>query len=109
MKKGDIAVIVSLIIISLATSAFIIGRSINKKSEYVVVRVENAIIKKVSLDKNGTYDFAFGNNTGFIEVKDNAVRMQEMSKEICPEGICSDTGWISKSHQSIVCLQIELL
>lgn len=109
MKKGDIIIIVSLIIISITTSIFIIGKNINKKSEFVVVRVENKIVKKVPLNKNETYDFKFGNNTGFIEVKDNAVRMLEMDKKICPEGICSDTGWISKNHQSIVCLPNRII
>jgi len=27
-----------------------------------------------------------------------------MNKEICPNAICSDTGWIDKGYQSIVCL-----
>lgn len=30
--------------------------------------------------------------------------MQKMNKEICPRGICSDMGWISKTYESIVCL-----
>lgn len=61
-------------------------------------------MKRVPLYKNETYEFEFGNNTGFIEVKDNSVRMQEMDRSICPEGICSDRGRIRKIHQSIVCL-----
>jgi hypothetical protein len=27
-----------------------------------------------------------------------------MDKKICPNAICSDTGWISKPYQTIVCL-----
>lgn len=30
--------------------------------------------------------------------------MVEMNKEICPESICSETGWIDSFYQSIVCL-----
>jgi hypothetical protein len=89
MKKGDIIIIVSLILISFVTSGFIIGDSVKAKSE--------------------SYDFKFGNNTGFIEIKDNAVKMQEMDRAICPEGIYSDTGWISKNHQSIVWLPNRII
>jgi hypothetical protein len=109
MKKGDIIIILSLIIISLVTSGFIIGKSINTKSEFIVVSVENKVVKKVPINLNETYDFKFGKNTGFIEVKDKAVRMLEMDKNICPESICSDTGWISKNHQSIVCLPNKIV
>lgn len=109
MKKGDIIIILSLIIISLATSGFIVGKSINAKSDFIVVSIENKVVKKVPIDKNETYDFKFGNNTGFIEVKDKAVRMLKMDKSICPESICSDTGWISKNHQNIVCLPNKIV
>ena len=109
MKKGDIIIIVSLIIISIATSGLIIGKSAKAKSDFVVVSVENKVVKKVPINKNETYDFRFGNNTGYIEVKDKAVRMLEMDKNICPESICSDTGWISKNHQSIVCLPNKIV
>ncbi|WP_242862126.1 NusG domain II-containing protein [Clostridium intestinale] len=51
----------------------------------------------------------FNNNTGYIEVKDGKVRMLEMSKEICPNSICSDTGWIDKIYQSIVCLPNNII
>lgn len=112
MKKGDIIIIVVLIIISFATSGFIISSSSKTKSEFVVVKVENKIVKKVPLnnsEKSEIYDFKFGDNTGSIELKDSSVRMLEMDKKICPEGICSDTGWISKSYQSIVCLPNKIV
>ncbi len=30
--------------------------------------------------------------------------MEEMDLKICPEKVCSETGWISKSYETIVCL-----
>jgi len=35
--------------------------------------------------------------------------MLEMSKETCPNSICSDTGWIDKIYQSIVCLPNNII
>ncbi len=109
MKKGDIVIIATLILISLITSGFIISSKAKAKGGYAVVRVDNKVVKKVPLNQKGIYDFKFGENSGFIEVKDNAVRMKEMDKDICPEGICSDTGWISKGYQSIVCLPNRII
>ncbi len=37
------------------------------------------------------------------------VRMIEMDREICPEAICSETGWIDNSYQSIVCLPNRII
>lgn len=32
-----------------------------------------------------------------------------MSKEICPNSICSDIGWIDNTYQSIVCLPNNII
>lgn len=56
------------------------------------------------MDAADTYSFKFEENTGYIEVKDGAVRMLEMEKDICPERICSNTGWIKESYETIVCM-----
>lgn len=35
--------------------------------------------------------------------------MLEMDRKICPDAICSDTGWIRKKYQSIVCLPNKIV
>lgn len=32
-----------------------------------------------------------------------------MDKRICPRKICSETGWIDKQYQNIVCLPNKIL
>lgn len=78
-----------------------------KESSDIVIKVDNKVEKKISLNKikeSKIYEFGFNSNIGYIEVKDGKVRMLEMDKKICPNAICSDTGWIDKGYQSIVCL-----
>jgi hypothetical protein len=92
----------SIITTILTTTA---GKIVGQKD--IVVKVDNMVVKKVPVNKdtdNKTYSFDFNGNTGYIEVKNGAVRMLEMPEDICPEGVCSDTGWISKKYQVIVCL-----
>lgn len=35
--------------------------------------------------------------------------MLEMDKKICPNKICSNTGWINKSYETIVCAHNSIL
>jgi hypothetical protein len=78
----------------------------------VIVQYNGEVIANIqlNLDKESkTYDFKFGENIGTIEVKEGQVRMLPMDKDICPNGICSDTGWIKNSYQSIVCLPNKII
>ena len=111
MKKADIKIIVGIFLISL----FILGvyklvpKDINKG--YVIIKVENEIVKKIEINNRtkGTYNFKFNNNEGEIEIKNGAVKMKEMRKIICPRGICSKTGWIEKSYETIVCMPNKII
>ncbi len=105
-------IIVSLLILSfLPLGIFMITQG-DKKNGDIIIKIDNKIEKKVPLNKYSesiTYQIDFNNNIGYIEVKDGKVRMLEMSKEICPNSICSDTGWIDKIYQSIVCLPNNII
>ncbi len=35
--------------------------------------------------------------------------MLPLSRELCPRGICSHTGWISRNYQSIVCVPNRII
>jgi hypothetical protein len=107
MTLWDKMLVVLVIAVSVAGMFLVSVIRANAEQDYVVVEVDGKLVKKISVrgEPDGrVYDFGFGSNTGYIEVKDGAVRMLEMDRKICPRGICSDTGWISKSYQSIVCL-----
>lgn len=57
----------------------------------------------------GIYPFQFQKGEGAIEIRDGKVRMLEMDRLICPEGICSDTGYTDSAFKSIVCLPNRLI
>lgn len=44
-----------------------------------------------------------------LEVRDGAVRLLEMPKRLCPRKICSHTGWIRRSGESIICVPNQLV
>ncbi|MBB6216059.1 hypothetical protein HNQ80_002158 [Anaerosolibacter carboniphilus] len=107
MTKWDKLLIAFILVASVFGMIFTAASAANVGQRYATVTVDGKVIKKISIENNGkvkNYEFQFGNHTGYIEAKDGAVRMLEMSRAICPDAICSDTGWINKKYQSIVCL-----
>lgn len=66
-------------------------------------------LTKDDLDKDGIYDFEFDGEIGYIEVKERKVRMLPMDKTICPQAICSNTGWIDGNPKIIVCMPNQII
>lgn len=44
-----------------------------------------------------------------VEIENGRVRMLPMSKELCPQGICSHVGWVGHPGDAIVCLPNRLV
>ncbi|WP_019228263.1 NusG domain II-containing protein [Sedimentibacter sp. B4] len=106
MTLWDKILICSLIIISLAWLGLAVLFNTKVETKVIEIKVYGNIVEKLLLTEEAadTYSFEYGENTGFIEVKDGAVRMLEMDKAICPEEICSKTGWIKEEYETIVCM-----
>lgn len=106
MTLWDKILICSLIVISFAWLGLSVLFSTKEGAKIVEIKVYGNMVEKLSLteDASNIYSFEFEENTGYIEVKDGAVRMLEMDKDICPEGICSKTGWIKEEYETIVCM-----
>ena len=108
MTKWDKLLVVLMLVVSIAGMSLVSAMSMNANQKYAVIKVNGETVKRISIsgnEKNQFYDFPFGTGLkGFIEISNGEVRMLEMDKKICPDSICSNTGWISKKYQSIVCL-----
>ncbi len=111
MKPLDVVIIVVMLISSFAVSAGIARIYAPASSDRVTVQKNGVVIFELSAEKlgqNGIYEFKFGSETGNLEVADKKVRMLPMERKICPEAICSDTGWIKSNPKTIVCLPNQL-
>ena len=106
MKLWDKILICSFIAISLAWFVFVVFFSKKENTKSIEIKVYGNLVEKLTIteDAKDIYDFEFGENTGYIEVKDGAVSMLEMDRKICPDAICSKTGWISNDYEIIVCM-----
>ncbi|TCT15562.1 hypothetical protein EDC18_103268 [Natranaerovirga pectinivora] len=102
MKKGDKMFIIILL---LSIIVFYLFFELNStEGDLAIIIVNGVINKEIDLKIDGIYEFPFRNHLGLVEVSNGSIRMLEMNKEICPNAICSNTGWIDKSYQIIVCL-----
>ncbi|NJD03609.1 MAG: NusG domain II-containing protein [Ruminiclostridium sp.] len=86
----------------------------NRKSpdDIIVVRQNGAVIFKLTqeeMKKDGIYDFEFDGGIGYLEIKDEKARLLPMERSICPEAICSNTGWIDGNPKIIVCVPNRLV
>lgn len=81
-----------------------------QNEEFALLTQGSEQLLKISLNKeDGIYPFSYSGGEGSLEVKSGKVRMLPMDLSICPRSICSDTGWIENSYQSIICLPNSLI
>lgn len=112
MTVGDKLLIFLIILLSFSSILYTTRSMIKPMEKEVNVQYKGKVIANIPFNtdqQSKTYDFKFGENKGTIEVKEGQVRMLPMDKEICPNGICSDTGWIKNSYQTIVCLPNKII
>ncbi len=99
------------IILALSAAGFIFNLSLGAElqQKYITVHVDNKLVMEFSIN-DGTeqlVSFPFGDNGEHIatmEISGGKVRMLPLEEGLCPRGICSHIGWISRSYQSIVCV-----
>lgn len=111
MRRVDIIIILLVVIISIGGMAFVNKISVDMDRKYVVIKVENETVQRILVDNKteGIYKFKFNNEDGYVEVKNGRARVLEMDIRICPQKICSKTGWIDKRYQNIICLPNKTL
>lgn len=101
-RLRDIILIASLAVLGLVL--LVVMRHSSESGSTAVVQVDGVVIARYPLSEDGIHVLNGGLNT--IEIKDGKVRMMEA---LCPNLECVHQGWISRGHQSIVCLPNKLV
>lgn len=114
IKFTDYIVITVILIWGAAGFWFNLQQVSAAERKYATIYVENSQVAELSLAPGETYSysFPFGNeseHTAYIEIEDSKVRMLPMGEELCPNAICSHTGWIEYEYESIVCLPNRII
>jgi len=107
MKKFEKIIAGVILFLSFVSIGIMMFSKSNAPNSNVVIKVNDKVVKEIPMNNSSEskiYDFNFNDHIGQVELKNSKVRILEMSRDLCPNGICSKTGWIDKTYQSIVCL-----
>lgn len=116
ITKGDrILILLILIINTLPLLIPVLAQSDNGQKE-IVINVDGKEVSRFPMEASDTsyfIDFEFFHESqtyeGKLEVLDSKVRLHRLPKEITPQAIHSDMGWISRPNQMIVALPVKLV
>jgi len=114
IKVADYLVIVFLLLWGVAGFWFNWQEASAAGPKYARVFVQNRPVAELSLTPGDQFDYAlsFGENNEYsaiIEIDDGRIRMLPLSEDLCPRAVCSHTGWIEYSYESIVCLPNQIV
>ncbi|MDR1687901.1 MAG: NusG domain II-containing protein [Clostridiales bacterium] len=98
--KRDIWVFAGLIIAALLTSGILMFAGSRVKNAEGVIYVNQSLVKKVDLSKNGEFTLDENPRVKF-SVKDGAVAFIESD---CPDKVCVHSGYLKIPGQAAVCL-----
>lgn len=105
MKKWDVIIIVTLIIISFIPAGVLLITNINKQdSLYVEVYSEGELYKKLPLKKDSekiTFTVENEKGTNIVEINNGEVKITDAD---CDDEICVKAHAISKNGESLICL-----
>ncbi|MBR6577746.1 MAG: NusG domain II-containing protein [Clostridia bacterium] len=101
MKKRDIILIASILVIAIAF--FLIVELTKEEGAGVVVKVDGVEVAEYSLSKNGTYPLNGGTN--ILVIEDGRAYLSDAN---CPDKLCVHQGKISRTGEVITCLPNKL-
>lgn len=99
MNKSDFKLIFVVLVISIV---FIIGyRFLSKSGGEALVYHDGVLVKRIDLSIDADYVVDGDNGDVLILVRDGKIKVDD---ETSPLHLCSRQGYISDTHESIVCL-----
>ena len=111
IKVGDILIILLLVVSVVISSGWYWFGEGEGKDKMVVVEIQGEVVKELEFPSEGEEEIItveIPRGEADIELQNDRVRVQRMSTDICPKGICADTGWITRTGETIVCMPNEM-
>lgn len=116
ITKGDKILILLILILNTLPLVIPVLAQGDIQNKEIVINVEGKEVSRFPIeDREDSYfiDFEFIHDSktyeGKLEVENSRVRLHRLPKEITPQSIHSDMGWISRPNQMIVALPVKLV
>lgn len=105
IKKADIVLFILILVFGLSVSGW--SLTTNTGGEKAIVTVDGELYGTYSLSENQTIEVVQDHgHTNYITIKDGTV---SMTYSTCKNQVCVDTGAISETRDSIVCLPNKVM
>ena len=104
INKKEIIIIIAIITASLM-SLLVISLT-SREGKTAVITVDNKTVTEASLSGDKGEFTIEGIDDAVFEISNNKIRIKENN---CPDKICVNTGWISKTHERIICMPKKLI
>jgi hypothetical protein len=108
IKKYDILIIVSLILLSFLPMLIFAGGYTGSNERYAVIYVNGDIYKEIKLGEGSGCEIEVDNGAGFNRIKIEGYNVY-MSYSDCRDKYCIRQGIANKPGQTIVCLPNRVL
>lgn len=105
IRKGDIIVILVLIIMSFGLNFAINRAVVGEEGDMLIVEQDGVVIKKLPIDKDTEYKVEYGGHYNIVVIKDKKAYIKEAD---CQDQICTHMHPIEKEGQTIICLPHRL-
>lgn len=114
MKLADYLVVMLILVWGTTGFWFNLQQASAAERKYATIYVDNQQVAELSLAPGEVYSYSFqfgdqNQHAAHIEIEDGRVRMLPMGQDLCPNAICSHTGWIAYEYESIVCLPNRIM
>lgn len=108
MKKGDIAIIVFLIMVALGGSVYLFLKGNQGGTKYVVITHDQKVVQRIKItdDYSSSYTFKEGDDYNIVKIEKGKVWIEEAN---CNNQVCVFENPIDKVGQAIVCLPHKLI
>lgn len=99
--------IIIAVILLIGIAAFVLFENIKQNGKTAVISVNGNIVKEINLEQadNCTFNPEETENITF-EIKDGKIRVTSSD---CPDKICKNTGFISDTGESIICMPNKMI
>ena len=104
IKKADIILVIALLLLAVF-SYFFIELFVKKDGAMVEITVDGQILGEYALDEDRTIS-VYPDDSAIVIIDEGSVYMFHSD---CPDKICVDTGRISKTGETIVCLPKKIV
>lgn len=113
LKAADYIIIAALILAGCAGLWLNLQQGGASPQKYLTIYVDNKMVAELSFAPEDRFSYSFpyaqGRQRAVLEIEGGRARLLPLPEELCPKGICSHTGWISRSYESIVCLPNRIM